>query len=342
MGAGVTITAIIPAYNCGAYLADAIRSVLNQTEPVHELIVVDDGSTDDTSQVAQQFAGKLTYIRTANAGAAAARNTALARATGNWVAFLDADDTWYPTKIARQRQVILGDPSLLAVCSDFSLVDEDGSIREERYITRKYRVFGAYGLDWPSIFPRRHRLPDDGPMVYSGDGFAALYRGNFVNTSSILLRKAALDTIGGFRNGRRTQEDYEAWLKLALMGPFAYIDEPLLTFRRRPNQLTSNTQSFRVVEDTAAVVSLLAPDARSRMEAAVVDQRVAEMYRLLALAHIGAKQPAAARRSLAEARAHGGLDLPTALLYLWSFTPASLAVALRRGLRMVKPRPVHR
>ena len=333
------VSTIIPAFNCARYLPHAIQSVLAQSSPVHELIVVDDGSTDDTAAVVRGFPS-VVYVRTPNQGAAAARNTGLARATGDAFAFLDADDAWYPGKLELQMRVLEAHADVQAVCCDFSQVSEDGSVRDERHIKRKYRVFSAYGLDWPSMFPQQETLSSsDGPVtVYFGDVFGALFRGNFVNTSSIVVRRAAIES-GPFTTGRRTQEDYELWLKLALQGSMAYIDHPLLLFRRRPNQLTSDDQRLRVVQDTADALLSVADRARERLGEAVVNERVADLYYTLAKALLGSRQSSAARTALGRAYAQSGLAPRVASLDAWSWMPAAVGDGIRRGYRLMRHRP---
>ncbi len=106
----LSISAIIPVYNGERYLGQTIESVLAQSFPVHEILVVDDGSTDRSLAIASQFP-QVTPIQNSHQGAPASRNLGLARASGNWIAFLDADDLWMPTKIERQVQAILDQPS---------------------------------------------------------------------------------------------------------------------------------------------------------------------------------------------------------------------------------------
>src|SRR4051812_32070906 len=97
-----TVTVVIPTYNQARYLPSAIETALAQSEPPVEVVVVDDGSTDDTAAVLEGFAGQVTAIRTANAGVAAARNTGAREAKGDLLAFLDSDDEWREDKLARQ------------------------------------------------------------------------------------------------------------------------------------------------------------------------------------------------------------------------------------------------
>lgn len=328
------ITAIVPAFNCARYLSDAVRSILDQTHAVDEVIVVDDGSTDDTPAVARGFGDRIVYIRTPNQGAAGARNTGLDRASGDYIAFLDADDAWYPEKIARQMDAFARHPDLRAVCCEFGMADETGRILEPRYIKRKYRVFSAYGLDWPTMFPRSEPLDGAAPSdrLFHGDAYRALFLGNFINTSSILLRRAAVEAAGRFTLGRRTQEDYEYWLRVAAAGDLGYLDVPLLLFRRRPNQLTADDQKLRIAQDTIDVVRAEAPSAEARLGRALVAGRLGDRFRALALAHLGAGAPREARQALGEAWSTGADRTATAGLWALSWVPDSV-VAVVRGQR---------
>ena len=144
-----TVSVVIPTFNCAAYLEEALRSVLAQTHPAREIIVVDDGSTDATASVVASFGAAVSYVFQANAGVAAARNAGMARARGDYIAFLDADDYWAPDKLETQLRLMAACPDVDLVCTDFWL---DGSAVHESYIRRKYRLFRTYVLDWPSIF----------------------------------------------------------------------------------------------------------------------------------------------------------------------------------------------
>jgi glycosyltransferase involved in cell wall biosynthesis len=118
------VSVIIPAYNAGGHLAEAIRSVLAQTLPVSEIIVIDDGSGDNTAAVAQSLSPRVTVIRQRNAGPAAARNLGLDIATGDVVAFLDADDVWLQEKLERQVALLRSDKRIAGVAASFEVCDE--------------------------------------------------------------------------------------------------------------------------------------------------------------------------------------------------------------------------
>jgi glycosyltransferase involved in cell wall biosynthesis len=112
--AGV-VSVVITAYQCARYLAQAIDSVLAQTQPAQQIIVVDDGSTDACARVVQDYGSRVTYVRQDNQGAGPARNTGIRLANGDWVALLDGDDYWVPTKLAEQLAAAVSSPRLEAV-----------------------------------------------------------------------------------------------------------------------------------------------------------------------------------------------------------------------------------
>ncbi|MDA3787608.1 MAG: glycosyltransferase family A protein, partial [Desulfobacula sp.] len=117
------ISAVIPAYNSANFLSFAINSILKQTQPVDEIIVVDDGSTDETAQVLKHFGNKIICIYQHNAGPSAARNKGIEYAKGDWVAFLDADDQWVSTKIEKQVRLIEKNPEIVLVAGDMAEID---------------------------------------------------------------------------------------------------------------------------------------------------------------------------------------------------------------------------
>lgn len=120
---GASVTAAIPAFNAERFLADAITSVLSQTYPCYECLVIDDGSSDRTADIARSFEG-VRYLRQENGGDAAARNRAISEARGDFIAFLDADDVWLPHKIGTQMQLFEENPHLALVYSSIEEVDE--------------------------------------------------------------------------------------------------------------------------------------------------------------------------------------------------------------------------
>lgn len=139
------ISPIIPVYNGERYLADAIRSVLSQTHPVSEIIVVDDGSTDTSASIAHRFGPPVRVLTQPNLGPAAARNLGVAHATGDLLAFLDADDLWMPDKLVRQTAVLLNDLSCEAVLGKAeNFISPELDETEQRTLARSASQTGVF------------------------------------------------------------------------------------------------------------------------------------------------------------------------------------------------------
>jgi glycosyltransferase involved in cell wall biosynthesis len=176
-----TVSAIIPAYNAGKYVARAIESCLAQTHPPIEVIVVDDGSSDDTADVISRYADPVRLIRQANAGPAAARNHGARVATGDWLGLLDADDYWFPDKLRTQLP--------RAAATDVGVI---------------YSLFDSY-----------NGRPD--PIEV---GFDDLWNYNWIGNSSALIRREAFQSVGGLHESRTLMsvEDYNLWIRMAAAG----------------------------------------------------------------------------------------------------------------------------
>lgn len=206
-----SISVVIPARNASATLGRAIDSVLAQTLPPHEIIVVDDGSTDETSTVASAFAAvKLIRLNEAR-GAAAARNTGIRAAQGEWVAFLDADDEWLAEKLRMQAARIEPGQSM-AFCAS-----------EE---------FGPDGSSLGDTFRGR-------PVCASADAWKSLLKTNFVATPTVMAPRALLLQLGGFNEKLPLGEDQDMWIRLALAGRLTYVPERLVRIHVQPKSLSA-------------------------------------------------------------------------------------------------------
>lgn len=200
----MSISVVIPAYNAAATLARALASVSAQDFAFHEVIVVDDGSSDETATVAEEASvAGLSVIRHAgNRGSSAALNTGIAAATGDWIAFLDADDEWLPGKLTAQQRALARLPDAALCATGFETVDAQG------------RVVFRYGL---VPFPE---APDD--------FWKRLLRDSAIAKPSVLVRRDALITTGPFDESLTLGEDQDMWLRLAARYPVAYVHEVLL------------------------------------------------------------------------------------------------------------------
>ncbi|MBK7891747.1 MAG: glycosyltransferase family 2 protein [Bdellovibrionales bacterium] len=207
-----SISVIVPTYNLEDCLAACLESVLGQTSPADEIIVVDDGSTDRTVEIAESYPVKV--LRQKNSGPAAARNRGVREARGEWVAFLDGDDEWMPTKIEKLREKI-------RECMDFVLVATDD-------------LMGPIGGPYKSRPLHLGLKKDDDP-------FRKLYRGCFFATSTISTRRAVFLEAGGMDESLRSAQDYDTWLRIVRLGAVGFISQPLTKYHIRPGSISFNT-----------------------------------------------------------------------------------------------------
>jgi glycosyltransferase involved in cell wall biosynthesis len=210
------ISAVIPAYNAEKYIARSINSVLNQTCPVDEIIVVDDGSTDSTAEVIKSYGRKVRYIHQQNAGVSAARNTGIQAATCEWVAFLDADDEWLPEKIERQVENIKNNPHLVWTTGNYieCLCDED---RRAEHTPVSQCLRYQKNLDYYDIYVQANQL----------------YQGG--HTICMLIQKKVFDEVGRFSVDLSLAEDIDLWLRIAYRYPrLGFSAEPLGVYHLSP------------------------------------------------------------------------------------------------------------
>ena len=218
-----TISVVIPVYNGAPLIGAAIRSILAQTVLPDEIIVVNDGSTDYTLQALSQFRESIKVITTINRGVSSARNTGIRAARGEWIAFLDADDVWHGDKLQRQFRVLADHPDVGFCFCDYRYYD-----RGRRIVSNHFARFVGHA---PINF--------DAPT--HADPYAALLRENLVGTASgVVLKRAILDKTGLFETAYRQAEDYDLWLRCALVTEMIAVSETLLTKVTHDNNLTND------------------------------------------------------------------------------------------------------
>lgn len=196
----ITISVIIPTHDRGVLVSRAIASVRAQTKPPDEIIVVDDGSRDDTENTVQSRFPNVRYLRQDHQGVSAARNLGISQAQGEWLAFLDSDDAWLPDKLALQRATI-------DACPEARIVHGDEIwIRDGRRVNpmRKHRKYGGW------IYPRCLPLC-------------------VISPSCVMIHREVFADVGLFDTTLPACEDYDLWLRICCRYPVEYIDRPLIT-----------------------------------------------------------------------------------------------------------------
>lgn len=275
------IAAVIPAFNSANSIAAAIASARQQIHPPDEIIVVDDGSGDDTARIAETAGARV--LRQPNGGPGAARNAGIAATTAEWIALLDADDTWRPERLARQLPLTID---------------------------------AAVGLVFAG-----HAVPGKTPPLPPPTmAFDQLWRRNQIPTSSVLLRRSAWEQLGGFHEGRELigVEDYNLWLRMAHAGwLLRCVQERLVDYVPTSASLTSQTRRFA----TAELAQLGVIARQIGLDAQLVQRKEYRLYLDYGQEMFYYRQLSDAREFLREAGRRGTLPPKARLQMLASYLP---------------------
>jgi glycosyltransferase involved in cell wall biosynthesis len=219
------VSVVIATYNMGKYLPEAVESVRSQSWNTLEIIIVDDGSTDDTATVAARWESdpRVRYVRQENQGQTVAKNHGIALAQGSFIAFLDGDDRWKPYKLEHQMPLFPANPAIGVVYSDAVFIDENGRETGRREISHPHGRVTS-------------QLLDD----------------NFVYFGSTVVSRQALEALGAFDESLPMSIDYDLWLRLSTAYEFGYVDEPLLEYRIWGGQM-----SHKMLARTDCVLRIL-------------------------------------------------------------------------------------
>jgi glycosyltransferase involved in cell wall biosynthesis len=227
------VSALIPTYNRRAQVLRAIDSVLAQTLPVDEIIVVDDGSTDGSAEaIRSRYGSRVELLRQENAGVASARSRGLREAHGEWIALLDSDDVWLPTKIERQLEALAALGDEFGVC--FTDCTYDGNP------DRKLSVFQEIGFE---------NAPRFGPLEEPAKYIMA-EREPFY-TPSLLILRSLLQEPHGFDDAMVVREDTDVFFRLSFKTQFCFVSEPLVRIDRSPSRAVALCDIFVTRDDRA-------------------------------------------------------------------------------------------
>lgn len=234
------ISIIIPAHNAGRMIGETLDSVMRQTYPHREIIVVDDGSTDDTYERLAPYRSSIRYIRQENAGVGAARNAGLRAASGDYIAFLDADDLWLPEKLEIQLEVAKRHPESGLIACEGIQFGWTGA-RDERLIG------GRLG--------QKLRATGDGEVT--GNFHPEFIEENLITApAQTLIPRSVVDCVGPMIEWVRTCEDWDYYLKIALAHPMTFHKHSLVRYRYQPSSLSGpdDLRQFRWTLDLIPVL----------------------------------------------------------------------------------------
>ena len=262
-----SVSVIIPAYNHGKYVSEALQSAFSQTFSNLEVLVVNDGSTDDTAEILRPLveAGKIRYFAQENRGQAAARNRGLSEARGEFIAFLDDDDRWPPDKLAWQVAHLNENPGLAAVAGTAEVVDETG---------RPLRRTSCVGkITFENLFEASQML----------------------SPGQCLFRSRCLNAVGGFDPAMGDADDWDLYFRLARSWQFDMLDRISLYYRKHQGNASRNPS--RMLRSSVAVVERNMAHAPRRQQNKLRDHAYRFVYQ-----YAGTKLLAEVRNDLANGR----------------------------------------
>jgi hypothetical protein len=213
-----SISVVIPTYNRSHTIVDALESVFKQTYPIYEVIVVDDGSTDNTKEVITQYGDSITYFYQENSGPSVARNTGIKHATGELIAFLDSDDVWREDKIARQAKCFSDAQQVGIVASGHEIRNEKWDLVHVTLLTKKEIA-----------------------QINKRD----LYK-NFFSTPSVMVRSRCFEEVGYFDETIGYAEDWDMWLRILKFYECIIINEPLVSVRVNGPSITADCSEVNI------------------------------------------------------------------------------------------------
>jgi len=288
------VSVIMPTHNYGHLIRRSLESLLAQTYPRVETIVVDDGSTDDTGNVLASYCDRIQYLQRPHRGAASARNTGLRVAQGDYIGFLDADDEIPPDSVARRVEFLETQPDVDVVFGDVQVLE--GS-----------RIVVPSFMDERPAFQRipRKKVGNAG-YVLTDSLFEYLIEERFITMPSVLIRSSFMDLVGGFDETFPNEHDYDLWFRLARRGHFGYVDHVLARCFLHASNLSSNQlRAGHKRIDLMHKLLVAYPDLPSASRR-MIARRLRRIHFEVGYMYFQAGQLVEAREHFAESLRHGG------------------------------------
>lgn len=248
------VSIVMPIYNGEMYLSIAIESVLNQTHKNLELILINDGSTDNSHIISSSYLNdkRVRYYKQKNSGVSAARNFAINKSNGDYIAFLDQDDFWEPNKLEVQVNILLSHSEIALTYSDYTIIYESSNTSKR---LSEIASFDTKCCELNSLFER-----------------------NRIGVLTVLVRKTCLTAVGPLNEDLNGTDDYELWLRLALKYQFLYYPSSLACYRWHDNNVSSNELNMMIEESKALDSFLLSSDAYNALGSKIIRTRLFNIY----------------------------------------------------------------
>jgi glycosyltransferase involved in cell wall biosynthesis len=225
------VSVVMPTYNNAEFLRESVEAALGQTYPEVEVVVVVDGSTDETADLLASFGNRITVCTLANSGGPSRpRNIGVAKARGEFIAFCDGDDVMAPSAVADAIQIFQDFPDVALTWADCQTINIDGKVLKQSVLL-EYQDFRA------NLNPTFH---PDVSLLEGSDIYTCLLRGLFLGISAVVVRKEILAEVGRFDESLKNSDDREMWFRIARAGfKFAFRDKVLFSYRQHPHSVSN-------------------------------------------------------------------------------------------------------
>jgi glycosyltransferase involved in cell wall biosynthesis len=302
------VSVIMPAYNAGQYIRESLDSIFAQTYKNYEVIVVDDGSTDNTQTILKEYP-EVRCFYTNRSGPAAARNLGIRNCDGEFIAFLDSDDIWRSEKLAKQVKVMIDDPDTALVFTENSFFNQAGVI--------------------PGFLGKKQRLME-------GDIVQNIFWKSGVGTPTVMVRRSVFDKVGYFEEGLICAEDDNMWMRIANQMKVSLLDEQLVLVRVRDNSLSQTRGNiFSGVKAHLALLESKYPELREKL-GKLVEMKHALLNTAQGLVLLDLNRRREARQEFIEAIQYRPMSMSNYAYWCVTFVPVPVLGLLRRFRRAVR------
>lgn len=271
---------VIPTFNSAEYIVETISSLLEQDYDDYEIILVDDGSTDNTKEVIAPYLNdRVRYIYQGNSGGPAKpRNVGIANAKGEFIFFFDSDDIALSGKMQASVALLDAQPDVGMLFTNFNLADGDGLITEQRYLDKYPTLKGL--LD--------NQIGDHAFLLGSTDCFTGLIKSNFIGTPGVVIRRSVFGKVGLFDETMRNLDDRDMWIRAAKESSVIYLDTPYFNYRNNPLSISKQRQQDQAYERIQIANKFIGKGNNSQAIEKLLKEFKAENY--LKIAYINADE----------------------------------------------------